>query len=61
MIRTSSRPAFTIPNPLKIEARLVIVIAAVDRQVIGDGRQDIILANLAPAVEPVDVGYRRLR
>src|SRR5262245_9158054 len=50
-----------IPYPLNIDSRLISVIIPSESEVIGDGREDVILTHLAPAIEPVDVGHRRLR
>ena len=57
MIRTSSRPALHHSESAQDRSPCNCDCGG-DRQVIGDGREDIILANLAPAVEPVDVGYQ---
>src|SRR5262245_49158629 len=56
----SSR-SLAVPYPLNIDSRLISVIIPSESEVIGDGREDVILAYLAPAIEPVDVGHRRLR
>jgi len=45
----------TIPHPLKIQTRFIVVITPSDCQVIGDGRQNIIVADLPPAIEPVNI------
>src|SRR5262245_35873139 len=56
----SSR-SLAIPYPLNIDSRLISVVIPSEREVIGDGREDVIVAYLAPAIEPVDVGHGRLR
>src|SRR5262245_3906027 len=52
--------SLTVPQPFKIEPHLDIVTAAIDREIIGDRRENIILANLTPAIEPVDIRHCRL-
>src|SRR5262249_61420278 len=58
--RTGPVPAggFTIPQPLVIDAELKIVTAVSDRQIVGERGPDIVIAGLAPAIEPVDVRGR---
>src|SRR5262245_31514645 len=52
---------FTVPDTLNVYACLVSVIIPSEREVIGDGREDVVFAYLAPAIEPVDIRHRRLR
>src|SRR6187431_2826916 len=52
---------FAVADAFQIKARFVIVIAAIEAEVIGDRRQDVIVTDLAPAIQPVDVGDGRLR
>src|SRR5262249_36326386 len=53
--------SLTIPQPLKVDAQLEIVVAAIECNVVGDGREDIIDAGLTPAIGPVDICDTRVR
>src|SRR5215213_6941114 len=46
---------FAVEQPLIVNTKLECVIAVRDRKIIGERRFDVIVSDLAPAIEPVDV------